>query len=261
MQSTSLIFTLKFIFLSLFIFCSLYASSEEVEEFKKAVNYFEKGEFEKAERIFQLYSDKAHAESFFYLGLIYDPEYNKPPFQKFYPKYDEDNDSKVKSYYQKANRLGSNYAKYQLGKYYRTLASKRENFKLSDKLWKEAIKGLSQKIHSDDWLAQYMLADMSRNKFKINSDFPKVEALLLNEAKSGNRFAQFYLGKYYSQWTCRTDKCKDYSKALAWFLVSSKSGSYHSTQYLVKLIKIMEEKEIEKGTTLAEKIMNEMGIK
>jgi TPR repeat protein len=230
-----------------------FSVSSAEDELSEGIKLFEQGKFDASKSIFESLIQDDNAEAYYYLGLIHDPEFNKVPFSKEHSPYDKANDRLTRKYYKKAANLGYLYANFRLGAYYHSMLLRRQDWKLGDRYFRKAKKELEDPASQGDWMAMYMLAVIyESNKRPYGENALK---MLEDSASKGNSKAQLYLGKSLSQFLCRTDKCRDYSKAYAWFVISASSGSYHAKYHLFQLMKIMSEKEVQIGDELVNKIL------
>lgn len=230
--------------------------AQEKNELEIGIELFEIGEFDRAKNVFKKLTK--NADAYYYLGLIHDPEFNRIPFSDDFILYDKPNEKLTQSYYRKAADLGNIYANFQLGKYYQTLYLRRQNWKRGDKFYRKAKGQLEEPANNDDWLANYMMAIVVENNKKPYGE--RALVLLEEEAKKGDRWAQFYMGRSVSQWMCRKDKCRDYANAYAWFVTAATQGSYHAKFYLFHLMQIMQDHEIKQGEKLAKEYVSKYVI-
>ncbi len=239
------------------VLCSLCIHANSKHELSEGIRFFEMGEYEKAKTIFIPLATNGNGFANYYLGLIHDPEFNNPPFSKKLAPFNPKNDTATVQYYKKAAEQGVVYATFYLGQYYQTLLLRRQKWKHGERLWHKIKEELKSYSANGDWLAKYMLANIyhDTHKAKVYANHA-LEALEI-EAKKGNSQAQFYFGKSLSEWLCRTDKCKDYEKAYAWFAISAIQGSAHAYWHLESLEKTMNEHELAAAKKLMEVYFND----
>ncbi len=237
--------------LVLMVFSFSVSSSED--ELSQGIELFEKGNFDASIPIFEKLIKHNNADAYYYLGLIHDPEFNRIPFSKEHTPYHKANDRLTRKYYKKAAKLGHLYANFRLGAYYHSMLLRRQDWKLGDRYFRKAKKELEEPAANGDWMAMYMLAVIyESNKRPYGEDALK---MLEDSAKKGSVEAQLYLGKSLSQFLCRTEKCRDYSLAYAWFVIAASNGSYHAKYHLFQLMKIMSKSEVLRGDTLVNEIV------
>jgi len=236
---------------------SLYANANSIDNLSKGIELFEIGQFQKAIKILEPLANSDNGYANYYLGLIYDPVFNKPPFtgMREFIKYQKSNEKKTIRLYKKAAKLGIVYANFRLGAYYQSMVFRRQKYRYGRRIWLKAEKDLKPYGAKGDWLAKYMLARIYQDKSRIMKFGREAIEALEKQAKKGDRQAQLYLGKALSKWSCQTTKCNPFIKAFAWFAVSASNESYHAKIHLRNLAKLLDEDDLLEAKELASRYL------
>lgn len=246
---------MKLIFLVSLIFTlSVKANIEEDVNF--GINLFENGQYEAALEILEPLAKNDSGLANYYIGLMYDPEFNKQPYhyslKNRVPITLPNNKSPdTVKHYKRAAELGVPYAYFRLMKYYESVFHIKMNRKFAKVNERRSRRTLEPLAAEGDWRALYMLAlsqkSRSKTKFMAKTVLPALE----KQAQQGDRMAQFYLAKSLYLDLCELTTCGDISKAFAWFYLSGAQGSYHAKHHLKRLMLQMNENELEQGKKLA----------